>query len=38
MEDRRKTVIHLVEKDEMLNLRVLSEIIAQKIKNGGIQL
>lgn len=38
MKDRRKTVIHLVEKDEMLNLRILSEIIARKIKNGGVKL
>ena len=31
----RKTVVRLVERNEVLNLRVLSAIVAEKIKNGG---
>lgn len=33
--NKRKTVVRLVEKNEVLNLRVLSAIVADKIKNGG---
>lgn len=37
--NKRKKVVHLVEKNEVLNLRVLSAIVADKIKNsGGIKL
>lgn len=36
MRDKRKTVVHLVEQDRMLNLRVLSEIVAKKIKEKGV--
>lgn len=33
----RKTVVRLVEKNEVLNLRVISTVIAEKIKtNGGL--
>ena len=38
MKNGRKTVVHLVEKDEVLNLRILSEVIAAKIKKGDIKL
>lgn len=31
-------VVHLVEKNEVYNWRVVGAIIAEKIKNGGIQL
>jgi hypothetical protein len=34
----RKTVVHLVESEKVLNLRLVSAIIAEKIKNGGIRL
>lgn len=36
MRYKRKTVVHLVEKDGMFNLRVLSEIMAKKIKEKGV--
>lgn len=35
---KRKMIVNLVEKNEVYNLRVISGIIAEKIKNGGIQL
>jgi hypothetical protein len=35
---KRKMVVHLIEKNEVYNLRVISAIIAEKIKNGGLQL
>lgn len=35
---KRETVLHLVERNEVLNLRILSEVIAEKIKSGGISL
>lgn len=34
---KRKTIVHLVEKDEILNMRLLAEVIAQKITNGGLR-
>ena len=35
---KRKTVVHLVEKNEVLNLRILGAALAEKIKNvGGIK-
>ena len=36
--ENRNIVIHLTEKNESVNLRVLSEIISEKIINGGIKL
>lgn len=36
MRDKRKTVVHLVEKDGIFNLRILSEIVAKKIKEKGV--
>lgn len=35
---KRKMVVNLLEKNEVYNLRVISGIIAEKIKNGGIQI
>lgn len=32
----RKTVIHLVESDKVLNLRVIAETISAKIKKEGL--
>lgn len=34
---KRKMIVNLVEKNEVYNLRVISGIIAEKIKNGGLQ-
>lgn len=34
----RKTTVHLVESDRVLNLRVIGETIAEKIRKGEIQL
>ena len=34
--DNRKLVVHLVERNEVMNLRLLSEVIANKIKKGDI--
>lgn len=36
--DKRKVVVHLKERNEVVNFRVLSEIISEKIINGGIKL
>lgn len=33
----RKTVVHLVESEKLLNLRVVGAMIAEKIKNGGVK-
>ena len=33
--NKRKMIVHLVEKNEVYNLRVLSAIVAEKIKNVG---
>ncbi len=33
--NRRKMIVQLVEKNEVYNLRVVSAIIAEKIKKGG---
>lgn len=35
MRQRRKTVVHLVERNEVLNLRILGAALAEKIKQGG---
>lgn len=36
--NRRKTVIHLIEKDAVFNTRIIAGTIANKIKKGGILL
>lgn len=36
--EKRQIVVNLIEKDEVLNLRLLSKIIAERINNGGIRL
>lgn len=36
--DKRKTIIHLIEKDEVFNTRIIAGTIANKIKKGGILL
>lgn len=37
--EKRKTVIRLVERNELLNLRILGAAVAETIKNsGGIKL
>lgn len=33
--DKRKTVIHLIEKDAMFNTRIIAETLANKIKRGA---
>lgn len=33
--DKRKTIIHLIEKDAVFNSRVLAETVANKIKKGA---
>lgn len=33
--EKRKMTVHLVERNELFNMRVLSELIADKIKRGG---
>ena len=35
MRQRRKTVVRLVEKNEVLNLRIIGAVLAEKIKNNG---
>ena len=34
--EKRKMTVHLVEKNEVFNLRVLSEVVARKIKKGEL--
>lgn len=36
--NKRDLVVHLVEKGEIFNNRIIAEHIAKQIKNGGIQL
>ena len=36
--DDRKMTVKLVERDEVLNLRILAETIADKIRKGEIKL
>lgn len=36
--NERKVAVQLVENGEIINLRIIAEAIAEKIKNGGIQL
>lgn len=33
--DKRKTVIHLIERDAVFNTRILAETVAGKIKRGA---
>lgn len=33
--DKRKTVIHLIEKDAIFNTRIIAETVANKIKKGA---
>ena len=34
---KRKTVIRLIESENPMNLRIISEIVAERIKKGEVQ-
>lgn len=36
--DKRKTVVRLIESDEVLNVRLLANVIARKINKGDLEL
>lgn len=38
MKNKRKTFVHLIERETSLNLRIMAETVARKIVRGDIQL
>lgn len=36
--NKRKTVVHLIERETSINLRVMAETVARKIVKGEVQL